>query len=158
VSLLALLPTKNIRIGLYINVIDDRICALTGNLKPHFVLYHKDFGSERSLFALSIKSGRRFLSDALICCLVDGAPQKPDFLDFGITHCMRNALVAYLIAGSYKGAAELIGIKPETIKDHLASIRVKLGVNNNAHAAALFMKYGWISDAELTPPLQIQEI
>jgi DNA-binding CsgD family transcriptional regulator len=47
------------------------------------------------------------------------------------------ALRAYVRAGSTKAAAVALGLHPQTVKNHLASIRSKLGVKSTVQAAFL---------------------
>lgn len=47
------------------------------------------------------------------------------------------ALRAYLRTGSVKAAASSLGIAEQTVKNHLASVRSKLGVQKTAQAAFL---------------------
>lgn len=65
---------------------------------------------------------------------------------------MHRALSAYLETGSVNEAAELLGLKADTVKEHLSIIRKKLKVKNNAQAAFLFATNGWISEINPPPP------
>lgn len=51
------------------------------------------------------------------------------------------ALRAYLAAGSVKDAARNLGIAPQTMKNHLASVYADLGVGSALEAA---LTLGWL--------------
>jgi DNA-binding NarL/FixJ family response regulator len=44
------------------------------------------------------------------------------------------ALRAYLAAGSVKGAAHRLGLREQTVKNHLANARCRLGAKTTAEA------------------------
>lgn len=52
------------------------------------------------------------------------------------TRSETDALRAYLDAGSVKAAAHRLGLNEQTVKNQLASLRRRLGVETNAQAVA----------------------
>ena len=49
---------------------------------------------------------------------------------------------AILATGTPKGAAHLLGISPFTLRNHLATARIRLGVGTNEQAIYLLTKRG----------------
>ena len=55
------------------------------------------------------------------------------------------AVRALLATGSPKGAAELLGISPLTVRDHLADARLRLGVETNEQLVLVLSRRGRLS-------------
>jgi DNA-binding CsgD family transcriptional regulator len=52
--------------------------------------------------------------------------------------CLRS----YVVAGSQEGAARRLGIEPATVRNHLAGLRLRLGVHTTAQAVYILMLGG----------------
>jgi DNA-binding NarL/FixJ family response regulator len=55
-------------------------------------------------------------------------------------------LDAYIRAGSVKAAAQDMGITEQSAKNHLASLRRRLGATNTAQAFAIAIKRGFLTE------------
>lgn len=51
-------------------------------------------------------------------------------------------IAAHVAAGTYKGAGDLLGISPRTVRAHLVSIRQRLGVSTSEQAVYVLTARG----------------
>lgn len=69
------------------------------------------------------------------------------------TPAQRKALAAYVAAGgSVQGAAEIVGIRPGTVKRHLADLRARTGLTTHQLVYA-GRAGGWLDVPSLEPRL-----
>ena len=59
-----------------------------------------------------------------------------------VTPRMVEVVAAHVAAGTYKGAAEALGISPRTVRGHLVAVRERLGVETTEQAVYILTARG----------------
>lgn len=64
-------------------------------------------------------------------------------------------LLRYIANGkTYTEIGTALGIAPQTVKNHMPLIKLKLGAKNATHATALALRYSILPLSDVTDPLQ----
>lgn len=62
-------------------------------------------------------------------------------------------LLRYIANGkTYTEIGTALGIAPQTIKNHMVVIKLKLGAKNAAHATAIALRYSFLPLSDVTDP------